>query len=78
MAGVNDIVVFGYGSWSTVAKLPTAGYGTAGTADGDPSPDFVSSFVGGGRVAVTRTWLEDVRIERSFAGDWRKNNASLS
>jgi hypothetical protein len=27
MAGVNDLVAFGFGSWSTVAKVPTWGFG---------------------------------------------------
>jgi hypothetical protein len=78
MAGVNDIVVFGYGAWSTVAKLPTAGYATTGSGVGDPDPSYTKTYVGGSRVAMTKTWLDDVRIERSFAGDWRKDDATLS
>jgi len=26
MAGVNDLIAFGFGSWSTVAKVPTWGF----------------------------------------------------
>lgn len=27
MAGVSDIIAYGFGSWSTVAKVPTLGFG---------------------------------------------------
>ncbi len=29
MAGANDIIAYGFGSWSTVAKLPTLGFSAA-------------------------------------------------
>jgi hypothetical protein len=32
MAGVNDIIAFGFGGWSTVAKVPTWGFGIGAAA----------------------------------------------
>ena len=29
MAGASDIIAYGFGSWSTVAKVPTHGFGSA-------------------------------------------------
>ena len=34
MAGVNDLVAFGFGSWSTVEKVPTWGFGIGAAAAG--------------------------------------------
>ena len=32
MAGVNDIIVFGFGGWSTVNQVPTLGFGIGAAA----------------------------------------------
>lgn len=31
MSGISDIIAFGFGSWSTVNKVPTMGFGIGAT-----------------------------------------------
>ena len=33
MSGINDIIAYGFGGWSTVAKVPTLGFGIGAVAD---------------------------------------------
>jgi len=45
MAGTSDIIAYGFGSWSTVAKVPTLGFGIAVVAWTDPTNCAITTDV---------------------------------
>ena len=53
MAGVNDIVSHGFGSWSTVAKVPTLGFGIGTSSWTDPTCTITTGVTMAGNTVAT-------------------------
>ena len=62
MSGINDIIAYGFGGWSTVAKLPTLGFGIGAALALDP--DLVLDET----VHIDRTPEWDVEVD--LAPSW--------
>ena len=66
MAGTSDLIAQGFGSWSTVAKVPTLGLGSAAVTP--PADGGMEWLVPNTRLEWT---IEDTRLE------WTISNTRL-